>query len=295
MGLLDEINGMYDTLSPVQRRIADYIFTYPEEVCFQSLKELSEALGVTEVTVLRFTKKVGLGSFVEMKKRLKEHLHDRLNQEEPMTRLKGLRGVGYVDDSDKEAMFSKFVENEISVIKNTYAQMNFEHVLNAVSIIKQAQMVYVVGNEIGTAAVSYLTRRLLTIGIRAIDLANVSRAIYNNYMAHIGPEDAVIIFSNPGYAKHLINTAKYLEKNRVPQIVITDKESAPVAAYATTVIPCDNHDLYFYNSVLSFYSVANLLTYFTAMSDPEETTRIRSRLSETREAIGSIAMMKERK
>ena len=295
MSFLEDINGMYDTLSPVQKKIADYIFTYPEEVCFQSLKELSEALGVTEVTIMRFAKKAGLGSFVEMKKRLKEHLHERLNQDEPKARLNSYSGLGYEEDSDKEQMFRKFVDNEISVLKNTYSQISMEQVVNAVSIIKQAQVVYVVGNELGTAAASYLTRRLLTIGVKAIDLANMSRAIYNNYMTYIGPEDAVIMFSNPGYAKHLINTAKYLEKNRVPQIVITDKETAPVAQYATIVLPCDNNDLYFYNSVLSFYSVSNLLVYFTAMSDPEETGKLRRQLSETREAIGSISMLKERK
>ena len=296
MDFLEEINGMYETLSPVQKRIADYIFTYPEEVCFQSLKELAEALGVTEVTVLRFTKKIGLNNFVDMKKRMKEYLQMRLNQEDAPVRRTGHGGGNLFEpEGDQEQMYRKFVDNKIQVLKNTYTQIPVERVSNAVSILKQARMVYVVGHELGTSAASYLTRRLLTIGIQAIDLGAVSRAIYNNYMTHIGPEDAVIVFSNPGYAKHLVNTVKYLEKKSVPQIVITDKESAPVAAFATVVFTCDNHDLYFYNSVLGFYSVANLLTYFTAMNDPEETDRLRGRLSETREAIGSISLVKERK
>ena len=128
----------------------------------------------------------------------------------------------------------------------------------------------------------------MTIGIFAVDLGAVSRAIYNNYMAHIGSEDVVILFSNPGYAKFLVNTTKYLEKKNVPQIVITDKESAPVASSATVVLTCDNHDLYFYNSVLGFFSISNALTYFIAMQDLEETTKLRSSLSETREAIGYV-------
>lgn len=295
MDFLEEINGIYETLSPVQKRIADYVFTYPEEVCFQSLKELAEALGVTEVTVLRFTKKIGLNSFVEMKKRLKEYLQTRLNHEDATVRKAGHAGMKVNAETDKELLYREFVENEMNVLQNTYHQIPIERVLNAVSIIKQARMVYVVGNELGTSASSYLTRRLLTIGIQAIDLGAVSRAIYNNYMTHIGPEDAVILFSNPGYAKHLVNTTKFLEKKSVPQIIITDKESAPVAASATEVLLCDNHDLYFYNSVLGFFSVANLLTHFTAMHDPEETSKLRGKLSETREFIGSISMMKERK
>jgi len=288
MDFLEEIRGKYDTLSTVQKRIADYLFTYPEEVCFQSLKEVSESLGVTEVTVLRFAKKVGAGSFVELKKRMKEYLQSRLDIDKVPLRMAGRVGVSLEDNGDKASLYKRFVDNEVSVIKNTFSKVPLERILDAVSLIKQARTVYVVGNELGTSAASYLTRRLLTIGVHAMDLSAVTRAIYNNYMAHASSEDVVILFSNPGYAKFLVNTTKYLEKKNVPQIIITDKESAPVASSATVVLTCDNHDLYFYNSVLGFYSVSNVLTYFTALHDLEETTRLRTEISETREAIGYV-------
>ncbi len=288
MDLLEEMRGKYDSLSTVQKRIADYLFTYPEEVCFQSLKEVSESLGVTEVTVLRFAKKIGVGSFVELKKRMKEYLHSRLEMEKVPVRIGGRVGVSLDEAEDKATLYKRFVENEMSVVKNTFSKNPVERILNAVSLIKQAKTVYVVGNEIGTSAASYLTRRLLTIGIQAIDLGAVSRAIYNNYLTHADSGDVVILFSNPGYAKFLVNTTKYLEKKNVPQIVITDKESAPVASSATVVLTCDNHDLYFYNSVLGFYSIANALTYFAVMHDLEETTKLRTELAETREAIGYV-------
>ena len=34
MNFLEEIRGKYDTLSTVQKRIADYLFTYPEKCVF---------------------------------------------------------------------------------------------------------------------------------------------------------------------------------------------------------------------------------------------------------------------
>ncbi|MBQ2404896.1 MAG: MurR/RpiR family transcriptional regulator, partial [Lachnospiraceae bacterium] len=98
MNFLEEIRGKYDTLSTVQKRIADYLFTYPEEVCFQSLKEVSESFGVTEVTVLRFAKKVGVGSFVELKKRMKEYLQSRLDMDKMPFRIVGRVGVT-IDES----------------------------------------------------------------------------------------------------------------------------------------------------------------------------------------------------
>ena len=288
MNFLEEIRGKYDTLSTVQKRIADYLFTYPEEVCFQSLKEVSESLGVTEVTVLRFAKKIGVGSFVELKKRMKEYLHSRLDIEKVPVRIVGRVGVSVDESNDKEYLYKRFVDNEIAVLKNTYPKNQLERILNAVSLIKQARNVYVIGNELGTAAAGYLTRRLLTIGVHAVDLSAVTRAIYNNYIAQVGTEDVIIMFSTPGYAKYLVNTTKYLEKKNVPQIVITDKENAPVASCATEIIVCDNHDLYFYNSVIGFFSISNALAYFTAMHDLEETTRLRSELAEAREMIGYV-------
>ena len=70
MGIFEEVRERYEGLSPVQKRIADYIFKYPDQVCFYSLKELSESLGGTEVTVLRFVRKIGLVSLVELKQSL---------------------------------------------------------------------------------------------------------------------------------------------------------------------------------------------------------------------------------
>lgn len=287
MGIFEEVYEKYETLSTTQQRIADYIFTYPDEVCFLSLKDLSETLGVTEVTILRFVKKAGFASFVELKKRLREHLQERLGRGENRAKEPEYQKKHEIWDLDKEELFQRFIANEHNVIRNTYTKISLEQVQEASSIIKQAQSVYVVGSEITTSLSMFLTRRLMTIGIKTLDLGNVSRALYSNYMSHINPEDAVVIFSTPGYPKFINNTARYLLKKHVPMILLTDKLSAPAAAHATVVLACDNHDLFYYNSILGMASAAGLLAYFVAMHDAEDTKRLRGRLSETREEIGS--------
>lgn len=65
---LEAVNEKYGELSPVQKRIADYMYKYPDEACFYSLREMANALGVTEVTVLRFARKLGFDSYVDMKR-----------------------------------------------------------------------------------------------------------------------------------------------------------------------------------------------------------------------------------
>ncbi len=293
MGILEEVNASYEKLSPVQKRIADFIFKYPDQVCFYSLKELSETLGVTEVTILRFTKKIGVQSFVEMKNRLREHLQARLVHGDGLNRITDHVGGIRSGDRDKEEMFQEFVANEQNVIAKTFEQVSLKDILSAVAIIRQSRTVYIAGSELVTGICSYMTRRFLTLGLEVIDLANQSRALYNNYLAHATPEDCVIIFSAPGYAKHIVNTARYLGKKKIPQIAITDQMTSPIAAYGTTVFACNNHDLFFYNSVMGYMSVANALVYFTAMDNPEETNKRRGKLSEVRSEIGSIDFVKD--
>ena len=262
MGILEEVNASYEKLSPVQKRIADFIFKYPDQVCFYSLKELSETLGVTEVTILRFTKKIGAQSFVEMKNRLREHLQTRLVHGDGLNRIADHVGGIRFGDHDKEEMFQEFVANEKNVIAKTFEQVSLKDILSAVAIIRQSRKIYVVGSELVTGLCAYTTRRLLTLGLEALDLSNLSRALYNNYLAHATPEDCAIIFSAPGYAKHIVNTARYLDKKKIPQIAITDQRTSPIASYGTTVFTCNNHDLFFYNSVMGYMSVANALIYF---------------------------------
>ena len=79
----------------------------------------------------------------------------------------------------------------------------------------------------------------------------------------------------------------------IPQIAVTDQRTSPIAAYGTTVFTCNNHDLFFYNSVMGYMSVANALIYFSAMDNPEETNKRRGRLSEVRSAIGSTDFVKD--
>lgn len=71
MDILESIKSQYDTFGKVQKWIADYLLAHPDEACFLSLKDFTKQVGVTEVTVLNFTKKIGLKSYLELKKELR--------------------------------------------------------------------------------------------------------------------------------------------------------------------------------------------------------------------------------
>ena len=51
MDLIDRINANYNNLSRVHKRIVDYITDNPDRACFQSLKDFSDSVSASPVTV----------------------------------------------------------------------------------------------------------------------------------------------------------------------------------------------------------------------------------------------------
>lgn len=83
--ILSVIRTNYPRLSRAQRRIADFILRQPEDACFASLKELTEAVGTTEVTVMNFTRRLGIDGFTGLKRELQAYIRMRLSPNEKIT------------------------------------------------------------------------------------------------------------------------------------------------------------------------------------------------------------------
>ena len=64
MDLIDRINANYNNLSRVHKRIVDYITDNPDRACFQSLKDFSDSVNASPVTVLRCLDKLGINGFI---------------------------------------------------------------------------------------------------------------------------------------------------------------------------------------------------------------------------------------
>ena len=64
---LDELAYRRDGLSPSERRVADYVLGNPQTVMRMSIAALAETVGVSQPTVLRFVRAVGLRNYPELK------------------------------------------------------------------------------------------------------------------------------------------------------------------------------------------------------------------------------------
>ena len=79
MGLID-LSVLFDQnfdpadwmLTRKQKQIVTYIRDHPGEVCYLPLKELSQKVGCTEVTLLRLFQRLGFGGYSDFRREYRQ-------------------------------------------------------------------------------------------------------------------------------------------------------------------------------------------------------------------------------
>ena len=78
MPTVQQMIELSDTLTKTQTRIFEYMLNHPEAVCYDTLRNTAERIGVTEVSVLKVCRKLGCSGYAEMKEVFRHYVGERL-------------------------------------------------------------------------------------------------------------------------------------------------------------------------------------------------------------------------
>lgn len=279
MDILEVIRTQYAGMSRAQKKIADYILNRPEDACFASLKELTEAVGVTEVTMVNFARRLGVDGFSGLKRELQGHIRRRLSPNQKIA-----RAVETVRRR-KDDLYSAFLENELADVSSTYAGVPEQHLHRTAALIRGARRVYLLGYDISVPVVHFLRLRLHYLGFNAVqlDLADKGQLLLS--LSQADASDAVILASFPAHAPEMERIGEYLHGRGVPFAAIVDQPSAPVALYAELTLACVTDDPLFYNTITAAVSLVNVLCACIAMENEEH---LRATRRGVEDAFGAI-------
>ena len=87
------IVNQLDTLTPKGKILGSYIIQNPRKAVFMTTKELSEACGVSEATVVRFVGQLGYGGYGEFLQALRDFVDSGLTLPDRVD-LPGMKGPG---------------------------------------------------------------------------------------------------------------------------------------------------------------------------------------------------------
>jgi DNA-binding MurR/RpiR family transcriptional regulator len=206
------------------RRIADFILEQPDKVVSMSVTELSDTIGVSEGSIVNFSRTIGLSGFQHLKLSLArevvqpvQFIHEDLSRSDD---------IGLV--------CRKVFHSGIQALRDSLSVLDPQSLEKAVGVIRTARRVeiYGIGSSAPIAEDTYY--RMLRIGLDA-------RAVTDSHVQAISasqcdPDVAVLTISHSGTTHETLASTRLAKEAGARTVVITNFARSPIQSYADIVL-----------------------------------------------------------
>ncbi|UBH08348.1 MurR/RpiR family transcriptional regulator [Macrococcus armenti] len=223
--VLGQITKMYDSFTPVEKRIADVVIEYPEKVVNLPIKEIASLSNTSEAAIVRFSKRLGLSGIKVVKVELARELHTIADKKVPTK-------IELTDD--KDVMKEKVFNNTIQALYNTEKVISAQVIDEAAQAITSAKRVMIFGVGNSRVVATDLHIKFMNIDQTAILATDLLSAI--TILGHFEAGDVLFITSETSKNKIITDICKYAKEKGIKIILLSQKFSSPAIRMADIVL-----------------------------------------------------------
>lgn len=210
------------TFKPTEKKAAEYILKYPEEVVNQSIQKLAEKAKVSEATIIRLSKSLKCKGFQELKLKIAYELAKSENTNSLYEDIPS-------DDSMK-SFIQTVSQNNIQSIQNSLLVLSEEELEKAVSLISSARMVAVYG--LGASAIIAQDFKQKLTRINRWCEAAFDGDTQLTISANLSKQDVAFGISYSGQSKDVYESLKVAKENGAQIITLTKSGDNPISSLA---------------------------------------------------------------
>ena len=211
-------------------QIAAFATANPDDIAFGTAASIAKSAEVQPSALVRFARALGFGGFSDMQAVFRERLRDRVPSYEE--RLLALR-----DSSDPVtkagALFDGFAAAAERSITMRRDRRRPEALDEAISLLAEADTIYLIGQRRSYPVTSYLHYALGKLGVRNI-LVGSAQGNDPETLSFARRIDAAIAISFTPYASATIDYARSVVERGTPLVAITDSPFSPLLSFAST-------------------------------------------------------------
>ncbi len=226
MDTLLVIRQNYSNFTPVEKKIADYIFEVEEQILGKSAQEVAKDLGTSTAALVRFSRKLGYAGFSQLKQKLSAsyafHADDKKYYEE-------------VSDAETPRSLKNKLKVRINhMVETTNDALADEAVEKAVAMIKNKDLLFVFGIGASAIVAQDIFQKFSRIGKKVFFLQDTH--LFVSALA-VHQNDALFMaVSMKGETKEVIDIAKLAQEMTIPLIVISGREDSTLAKLADCLL-----------------------------------------------------------
>ena len=255
--VIDIIFAEYNNFYEAEKKIADYIVNNTQKVIDMTISELAESAGASDATVTRFCKKCHMKGFHHLKITLARELVESKKDD--------------VSESNIKESLSNILANKVEELKQTVSMIDEKELSEILNLIRNARNVQfaAVGNTIPVALDGCYK-------FNQIGIPSVTNPIWETQIAYtfnLSKGDVVIIISNSGSSKRLIDVIEAAKAKEAYIVSITNSNNSPIAKISDYHIKTATREKLFleeyYFSRISAMTVIEILYLFLTVGKPD--------------------------
>ena len=244
------IRSMHHEMGPGERRIADLLISDPSSILPLSITEFAEKANCGNATLVRFSKRLGLEGYRELKLAIAQEIETLSNPQEQIS----------LDDTCY-AMFNKRIYTIMDTLQKTRFSLKPESINLAAKKIMNAKRIVIFGLG-NSAAIAYdAQHKFLRVGL------NASACTDNHLQAiiasHLSPDCVAVGISHSGHSIDIVQALKLSQICGATTICVTNYDISPITEVADICLVTQSDETR--HSILAMSSRIAQLTIFDAI------------------------------
>ena len=259
------IESKYPSFTASHKTIAKYLLSNEDKFLFNTAYSLSEKIGVSESSIVRFAKAVGFDSYSEMQKFMqREYMRNtptsvRLNE----------------THNKPENILEHSIKTDISYMLKLLNPSFYKDFIQAADMIANARRVVVGGSRGSASLAANFAYNLQYLKADVILLASDSGDWQNSFFDCL-PGDLLVTITMPKYSRRTGNMIRFAKEQQLQILTITDSKIAPPAEFSDCVLACEiGLEKFIWSSAVVISTLNALLLQIASKKDPDIQERIK--------------------
>lgn len=211
--ILQQLRARRQDLTKSERKVADFVLSRPQDVIHMRIVDLATESHVSEPTIVRFCRAIGLDSFQNFKLSLAQQL----------VRSEALVPFA-VDAADQPVdLGRKLINNTMDCLAQVRDSMDWEAVQRAISKLSQARHVTFWG--FGASGIVATDAQQKFFRLTPASSAHCDPDMQHMLSATLGEKDCVVAISHSGRTRHLLESGQLAQERGASLIALCPRRT----------------------------------------------------------------------
>ncbi len=260
--IISRISALLGTLTPKARTLGIYIINNPTRAVFMTTRELAEACGTSEATVVRFVAAIGFNGYAGFQQALKDYLNTGLSLSDRLD-IKDLEAPGL-------SRLHRGILEELNNLKYLYENIDLTTTNQFVDYLEQSCDVYFTGSRLSYTFAYYFGWSMTKVRpgvhiLKGSDSTSIDR------IANAPEKSTVVLCATTRYPNELIKLAKMVRRAGHTLLVLTDSDISPVIPFADLGLVVPSESIPFIGNISGMLTVIQFMIQELAARQGKQT------------------------